>query len=189
MSKLKDVAAWLGLVADDRYDDYDEPGKADRIDDERSEDEELTEGVETENSAEIRHIESRRRAREHPELREDRDTKDRDAKGRDSHREENKDKEPKVAQFADVVPVRPRTYNDARTIGEHFRDGAPVTMDLAAMDSADAKRLVDFAAGLIFGLHGRIERVTNKVFLLTPKNVTVSDEAKKAIADEPGDWG
>ena len=179
MSKLKDVAAWLGLVADDRYDDYDEPGKVDRIDDERSEDEELTEGVETENSAEIRHIESRRRAREHPELRED----------RDGSRDENKKKEPKVARFADVVPVRPRTYNDARTIGEHFRDGAPVTMDLAAMDSADAKRLVDFAAGLIFGLHGRIERVTNKVFLLTPKNVTVSDEAKKAIADEPGDWG
>lgn len=183
MSKLKDVAAWLGLVADDRYDDYDEPGKVDRIDDERSEDEELTEGVETENSAEIRHIESRRRAREHPELREDRDG------SRDESRDENKKKEPKVAQFADVVPVRPRTYNDARTIGEHFRDGAPVTMDLAAMDSADAKRLVDFAAGLIFGLHGRIERVTNKVFLLTPKNVTVSDEAKKAIAGEPGDWG
>ncbi len=179
MSKLKDVAAWLGLVADDRYDDYDEPGKADRVDDERTEGVELTEDVETESSAEIRHIESRRRAREHPELRED----------RDGSRDENKKKEPKVARFADVVPVRPRTYNDARTIGEHFRDGAPVTMDLAAMDSADAKRLVDFAAGLIFGLHGRIERVTNKVFLLTPKNVTVSDEAKKAIADEPGDWG
>lgn len=81
-----------------------------------------------------------------------------------------------------VVTVHPRTYNEARTIGEHFRDGVPVIMNLSEMEDSDAKRLVDFAAGLIFGLRGRIERVTNKVFLLSPQNVEVSTEDKERIA-------
>ena len=67
-----------------------------------------------------------------------------------------------------ITTLHPRTYNEARTIGEHFREGTPVIMNLTEMDDTDAKRLVDFAAGLIFGLHGSIERVTNKVFLLSP---------------------
>jgi len=79
-----------------------------------------------------------------------------------------------------ITALHPRTYNEARTIGEHFRRSTPVIMNLSDMDDADAKRLVDFAAGLTFGLHGRIERVTAKVFLLSPNNVTVtaSDKAK-----------
>jgi cell division inhibitor SepF len=79
-----------------------------------------------------------------------------------------------------ITALHPRTYNEARTIGEHFRRNTPVIMNLSDMDDADAKRLVDFAAGLTFGLHGRIERVTAKVFLLSPHNVTVtaSDKAK-----------
>jgi cell division inhibitor SepF len=79
-----------------------------------------------------------------------------------------------------ITALHPRTYNEARTIGEHFRKNTPVIMNLSDMDDADAKRLVDFAAGLTFGLHGRIERVTAKVFLLSPHNVTVtaSDKAK-----------
>jgi cell division inhibitor SepF len=79
-----------------------------------------------------------------------------------------------------ITALHPRTYNEARTIGEHFRNNTPVIMNLSDMDDADAKRLVDFAAGLTFGLHGRIERVTAKVFLLSPQNVTVtaSDKAK-----------
>ena len=67
-----------------------------------------------------------------------------------------------------IITVHPRTYNEARTIGEHFRDGVPVIMNLSEMEDVDAKRLVDFAAGLIFGLRGTIERVTSKVFLLSP---------------------
>ena len=59
-----------------------------------------------------------------------------------------------------ITTLHPRTYNEARTIGEHFRSGTPVIMNLSEMDDSDAKRLVDFAAGLTFGLHGRIERVT-----------------------------
>jgi cell division inhibitor SepF len=79
-----------------------------------------------------------------------------------------------------ITALHPRTYNEARTIGEQFRKNTPVIMNLSDMDDADAKRLVDFAAGLTFGLHGRIERVTAKVFLLSPHNVTVtaSDKAK-----------
>jgi cell division inhibitor SepF len=82
-----------------------------------------------------------------------------------------------------ITTLHPRTYNEARTIGEAFRSGTPVIMNLSEMDDADAKRLVDFAAGLTFGLHGRIERVTAKVFLLSPHNVTVTAQEKARIAE------
>ena len=87
-----------------------------------------------------------------------------------------------TADLSRITTVHPRTYNEARTIGEHFRDGVPVIMNLSQMEDVDAKRLVDFAAGLIFGLHGTIERVTSKVFLLSPQNVTVATEDKARIA-------
>ena len=80
-----------------------------------------------------------------------------------------------------ITALHPRTYNEARTIGEAFRQNTPVIMNLSEMDDADAKRLVDFAAGLTFGLHGRIERVTAKVFLLSPHNVTVTAQDKARI--------
>jgi cell division inhibitor SepF len=82
-----------------------------------------------------------------------------------------------------ITTLHPRTYNEARTIGEHFRESVPVIMNLTEMDDADAKRLVDFAAGLSFGLRGSIERVTNKVFLLSPQNVHVTAEDKARIAE------
>ncbi|PRZ41422.1 cell division inhibitor SepF [Antricoccus suffuscus] len=82
-----------------------------------------------------------------------------------------------------ITTLHPRTYNEARTIGEHFRDGVPVIINLSEMDDSDAKRLVDFAAGLTFGLHGSIERVTNKVFLLSPQKVQVTAEDKARIAE------
>jgi cell division inhibitor SepF len=80
-----------------------------------------------------------------------------------------------------ITTVHPRTYNEARTIGEAFREGTPVIMNLTEMDDADAKRLVDFSAGLVFGRHGSIERVTAKVFLLTPANVEITAEDKSRI--------
>ena len=86
-------------------------------------------------------------------------------------------------ELARITTLHPRTYNEARTIGEHFRDGTPVIMNLTEMVDSDAKRLVDFAAGLIFGLRGSIERVTNKVFLLSPANVQVTAEDKARIAE------
>jgi cell division inhibitor SepF len=82
-----------------------------------------------------------------------------------------------------ITTLHPRTYNEARTIGEHFRAGVPVIMNLTDMDDSDAKRLVDFSAGLTFGLRGRIERVTAKVFLLSPENVTVTAEDKARMVE------
>ncbi|HEY1618043.1 MAG TPA: cell division protein SepF [Streptosporangiaceae bacterium] len=82
-----------------------------------------------------------------------------------------------------ITTLHPRTYNEARTIGEHFREGTPVIMNLTEMVDSDARRLVDFAAGLIFGLRGSIDRVTNKVFLLSPANVEVAAEDKARMAE------
>ena len=82
-----------------------------------------------------------------------------------------------------IITLHPHSYNDARMIGEHYRDHTPVIMNLTDMDDADAKRLVDFAAGLVFGHRGSIERVTAKVFLLSPPNMKVSAEDKFAAAE------
>jgi len=86
-----------------------------------------------------------------------------------------------------ITTIHPRTYNEAKNIGESFRDGTPVIMNLTDLDDADAKRLVDFAAGLVFGLHGAIERVTSKVFLLSPAHVEVT--ANEVEAPKPASRG
>ncbi len=82
-----------------------------------------------------------------------------------------------------IFTIHPRFYNEARIVGEHYRTGQPVLMNLSDMDESERKRLVDFASGLAFGLHGSIERVTSKVFLLTPENVRVSTENKAAATE------
>lgn len=81
-----------------------------------------------------------------------------------------------------ITTVHPRTYTDAKAIGEAFRGGTPVIMNLSDMTDGEAKRLVDFSAGLIFGLRGTIERVTNKVFLLSPATVEVASQRQEAEA-------
>jgi cell division inhibitor SepF len=88
-----------------------------------------------------------------------------------------------IAELSMITTLHPRTYNEARTVGENFREGIPVIMNLSEMDDADAKRLVDFAAGLVFATRGTIERVTAKVFLLSPPNVTVAAEDKARIVE------
>jgi cell division inhibitor SepF len=90
---------------------------------------------------------------------------------------------PRMAELSRITTLHPSTYNEARVIGENFREGIPVIMNLSEMDDEDAKRLVDFAAGLVFAVHGTIERVTNKVFLLSPPNVSVAAEDKQRIAE------
>ena len=88
-----------------------------------------------------------------------------------------------VAELSRITTLHPRTYNEARTIGENFREGTPVIMNLSEMDDSDDKRLVDFSAGLVFAVRGTIERVTNKVFLLSPPNVSVAAEDKQRLAE------
>ena len=80
-------------------------------------------------------------------------------------------------------PIGKRGYNEAKTIGEHFRDGVPVIMNLSDMNDADAKRLVDFAAGLVFAMRGDMDKVTNRVFLISPPNVDVTAEDRRRIAE------
>ncbi|MEE6280240.1 cell division protein SepF [Georgenia sunbinii] len=84
--------------------------------------------------------------------------------------------EPAEPDLRRISTVHPTTYNEARVIGESFRDGTPVIMNLTGMSETEAKRMVDFSAGLVFGLHGAIERVTNRVFLLSPASVEVATD-------------
>ena len=82
-----------------------------------------------------------------------------------------------------IVTLHPRFYNEARTIGEHYRLGNPVIMNLSDMEENERKRFVDFASGLVFGHNGKSERVTSIVFLLSPANIKVSSEDKTAAAE------
>jgi cell division inhibitor SepF len=90
----------------------------------------------------------------------------------------------------EILTVHPRQYRDAQTIAESFREGVPVIMNLSQMTEPDARRLIDFASGLSQGLYGKIERVTNKVFLLSPEHVAVSGEQAEVESDvEAGFFG
>ncbi|PRX46492.1 cell division inhibitor SepF [Prauserella shujinwangii] len=82
-----------------------------------------------------------------------------------------------------IITLHPTSYAEAREIGEAYRDGLPVIMNLTEMENADAKRLVDFAAGLAFALHGSMDKVTNKVFLLSPPDIDVTAEDRRRIAE------
>ena len=156
-------ASYVGIVDDRRYDEEDLP------------DEELTTEVYSDDgyepSSEVTQLHHH-------------DSNEQPARGHKAvqHRRHPELEEPSIADINRILTVHPRNYNEARTIGEQFREGIPVIMNLTEMDDADAKRLVDFAAGLIFGLRGTIERVTSKVFLLCPRNVNVTPEDKARIA-------
>ena len=84
------------------------------------------------------------------------------------------------AAHYNIVTLQPRSYSEARKVGEYYREGNPVIINLDDMEESERKRLVDFSSGLVFGLHGRIERISLKVFLLSPANVNVSNEDKTA---------
>ena len=81
-----------------------------------------------------------------------------------------------------IVTLHPRSYSDARQMAEHYREGNPVIINLDDMDESERKRLVDFASGLAFGLRGGIEKITSRVFLISPANVIVRTEDKAAYA-------
>jgi cell division inhibitor SepF len=87
-----------------------------------------------------------------------------------------------AAALSRITTLQPRSYRDARTIGERYRSGVPVIMNLTELEAAEAKRLVDFAAGLVFALHGGFDKVTNRVFLLSPADVEVSADDARMLA-------
>ena len=151
---VRKLAAWMGLVEDGRYVDDDQRD---------AEGEELTSDVYVDDEpgqevSKVSQLPARRPTQLTPVA------------------------EKEVADLSRIVSVRPRSYNEARVIGENFRDGIPVIMNLSDREDGEDKRLVDFAAGLIFGMRGNIERVSSKVFLLCPQNLVVGPEDKERIA-------
>lgn len=92
-------------------------------------------------------------------------------------------RQPAAGAVNEILTVHPKQYRDAQVIAENFRDGVPVIINLSQMSDADARRLIDFASGLSLGLYGRIERVTSKVFLLSPENIAVSGQGGIAQAE------
>ncbi len=145
---LKKTMVYLGFAEDDRYDDYYDA-------------ESFEESVEPVNQAPHRGAETPRSA---------------EVTAIPRRALTQVVREEPVATLNRITTIHPRTYNEAKNIGESFREGVPVIMNLSDMSDSDAKRLVDFAAGLVFGLHGGIERVTAKVFLLSPAHVEVATE-------------
>ncbi|MFW6775298.1 cell division protein SepF [Nocardioides sp. CPCC 205120] len=168
---MRKIGEYLGLLEDPGYDEYDE---IDGHSDERDE----------------RDVREARDERDHSDVREERPARRRPAEAAPAPVADLAERRraqvaaapvSQVAELSRIITLHPRTYNEARTVGENFRDGIPVIMNLSEMDDSDAKRLVDFAAGLVFATRGTIERVTNKVFLLSPPNVTVAAEDKARI--------
>lgn len=86
-------------------------------------------------------------------------------------------------EMNEIFTINPRQYRDAQAIAESFREGIPVIMNLTQMTEGDARRLVDFASGLSQGLYGKIERVTPKVFLLSPAHIAVSGERESGHSE------
>ena len=172
---MRRIGEYLGLLEDTgRYEDDYETGSYDRYDEDR--------GRETQPVAAARPA-ARREPREAREPRESRPAPAADLAERRRPVAAVSVPTSSVAELSRITTVHPRTYNEARTVGENFREGVPVIMNLTEMSDADAKRLVDFAAGLVFATRGTIERVTNRVFLLSPPNVSVAAEDKQLIAE------
>lgn len=73
-----------------------------------------------------------------------------------------------------IVTIKPISFEDAPKVGDAFREGVPVIVNVSSMKEAEARRMIDFTAGLVYGLHGKMERVTNRVFLLSPETVAIT---------------
>jgi len=171
---MRKMAVYLGLVEDaevEEYDDYDDARRDVRTRDTRS----------SERRGYDDYPEDRtptRNVRSVPESRAVRTFRS------DDQPVERRPMAPAAADISRIETIHPRSYNDARRIGEEYREGVPVIMNLSELDDSDAKRIIDFAAGLVFGQRGAIERVTNKVFLLSPVNVDVGEAAREQVAQD-----
>ena len=88
-----------------------------------------------------------------------------------------------ATEMNEILTVHPRAFRDVQVIAEHFREGVPVIINITQMTDADARRLIDFSCGLAEALSGRIERVTGKVFLLSPAHVAISGDQGEVDSD------
>ncbi len=201
---MRKMAVYLGLVEDDRYDDdyYEDDARGsgretERIGSSRSDrysDRDSRDTVRvTESPRDVERADDLARRRQGAEspTRDWRTDTVAHEPANNSHPAGTRSKPVERATARTVDPMKittlhPRSYNDARRIGEEFRNGNPVIMDLTELDDGDAKRIVDFAAGLVFGLRGSIERVTKKVFMLSPANVNVDADEARAQVEKQG---
>jgi len=90
--------------------------------------------------------------------------------------------QPRPHAATTIHKAEPKRFNEARDLGDKFREGIPVIMNLQGTEDAIARRLVDFASGLVFGLGGKIEMAANRVYLLTPADVEVSAEERQRLS-------
>ena len=88
-----------------------------------------------------------------------------------------------TSEMSEILTVHPRAFKDVQVIAEHFRESIPVIINISQMPDADARRLIDFSCGLAEALYGRIERVTGKVFLLSPASVAVTGDQGETESD------
>lgn len=91
-----------------------------------------------------------------------------------------------VATSVRVHLVVPRSFNDAQQVADKFKEGIPVILNLQGSDAELSKRLIDFSSGLTYALNGGMQRVADKVFLLTPRNVEVSAEERARLLERGG---
>jgi cell division inhibitor SepF len=87
------------------------------------------------------------------------------------------------APGSSIHKSEPKRFNDAREVSDKYKDGIPVIMNLQGTEDSTARRLVDFASGLVYGLDGTIETVANRVYLLTPANMEVSAEERERLKE------
>lgn len=203
---MRKMAVYLGLVEDDRYEDdyyYEDGARDSGRDSERIGSARTDRNSDRDERDTVRVTESPRASERDDDLARRRQTTSADRSSRDwrtdtvahdpvgAHPAGSRAKPAARPTARAVDPMKittlhPRSYNDARRIGEEFRSGNPVIMNLTELDDVDAKRIVDFAAGLVFGLRGSIERVTNKVFMLSPANVNVDADEARAQLERQG---
>ena len=94
-----------------------------------------------------------------------------------------------VRQLGNAPPMRsvhvvePRVYDDAQDFGDRFKSGVPVIINLRSTEPRHAPKILHFASGLVYGLNGRMQRVADSVYLITPSNVEVSADEKRRLAE------
>jgi cell division inhibitor SepF len=156
----------------------------DEWDDDYAASEELERSYE-ERRANVRRISPRRREREFDDWTEPTTTSQRD-EPRARLRRVDTTPAPAGPAPASVHLVVPRSFNDAQQVADKFKDSVPVILNLQGSDAELSKRLIDFASGLTYALEGGMQRVADKVFLLTPRNVQVSAEERARLLERGG---
>ncbi|MCX8007714.1 MAG: cell division protein SepF [Coriobacteriia bacterium] len=165
------IKARLGLGDEDEY--YDEY---------YGEDEEEPDGLEVAPVKSPYDVEARtgvRRVHREPDL----------ARTRDAYAARTPSVEPLPTTSVRAVPqvkmqiVEPRSFAEAQSIADKFKNGMPVIMNLTMAEPELARRLIDFASGLTYGLNGGLQKVSEKVFMLTPANVDVNAAQRKELRE------